>query len=422
MEPEVRRELLTRFDSRLNVAMRMYLDTCARCGVCIRSCHVYASMPELKYSAVHRAEVIRKLFKRYFKVQGRVWTSLGDSADLTDDMVETIYQAAYSCTGCRRCMVHCPFGIDTQMIMSIAKLLLIAGGREPKVLSMLADMSIQKGKATAETRANYARAIEQLRDEVLSRWREAHGEKVVPLDVQDANILYVALAGKHSIVPAAAIMNAAGEKWSLSYYEAVNFGAFLGNPEKTRLIEQRIIDEATRLRVREVSICECGTAYRVMRHMMGALPFRVTSFTEVIARYLREGRITLARNRIKGRITYHDPCQLARNGGVIEEPRYIFSQMTDDFVEMQPNRTENWCCGGGGGLVAIGEKDFRMRSGRVKADQIKAVSPDIVSTACENCHSQLTDIVGHYTINTNVRFLSDMVAESLQDPLAPVRL
>ena len=414
MEPAVHHELLTRFDSRLNSAMRMYLDTCARCGVCIQSCHVYASMPELKYTAVHRAEVIRRLFKRYFKTQGRLWPSLGDSAELTDDMVDTIYQTAYSCTGCRRCMVHCPFGIDTQMIMSIAKLLLITAGREPKVLSMLADMSIQKGKSTPETRANFAKAVEQLRDEVLIRWREAHGEKVVPLDVQDANILYVALAGKHSIVPAAAIMNAAGEKWSLSYYEAVNFGAFVGNPEKTRMIAQRIIDEAVRLKVREVSICECGTAYRVMRHMMGALPFRVTSFTEVIARYLREGRIALARNRIKGRITYHDPCQLGRNGGVIEEPRYIFSRMTDDFVELQPNRTENWCCGGGGGLVAVGEKDFRMRSARVKADQIRAAAPDIVSTACENCHSQLTDLVGHYQINASVRFLSDMVAESLQ--------
>jgi Fe-S oxidoreductase len=395
--------------------MRLYLDTCARCGVCIQSCHVYASMPELKYTAVHRAEVIRKLFKRYFKAQGKFWPSLGDSADLTDDMVDTIYQTAYSCTGCRRCMVHCPFGIDTQMIMSIAKLLLISADREPKVLSMLADMSIAKGKSTTETRANFARAVDQLRDEVLARWRQAHGEKAVPLEVQDANLLYVALAGKHSIVPAAAIMNAAGEKWSLSYYEAVNFGAFVGNAEKTRIIAQRIIDEAVRLRVKEVSICECGTAYRVMRHMMGALPFKVTSFIEVIARYLREARIKLAKGRIAGRITYHDPCQLGRNGGVIEDPRFILSYLTDDFVELQPNHAENWCCGGGGGLVAIGEKDFRMRSARVKAEQIKAVSPDIVCTACENCHTQLSDLVGHYKINAGVRFLTDMVAESLQE-------
>jgi Fe-S oxidoreductase len=232
--------------------------------------------------------------------------------------------------------------------------------------------------------------------------------------VQDANILYVALAGKHSMVPAAAIMNAAGEKWSLSYYEAVNFGAFVGNPEKTKLIAQRIIDEAVRLRVKEVSICECGTAYRVMRHMMGRLPFKVTSFIEVVARYLEQGRIKLEKGRIKGRITYHDPCQLGRNGGVLEEPRFILSRLTDDFFELTPTRAENWCCGGGGGLVAIGEKDFRMRSVRVKADQIKAVSPDIVCTACENCHTQLSDLVGHYKINAGVRFLTDMVADSLQ--------
>lgn len=414
MEQALHHELLERFDSKLNDAMRMYLDTCARCGVCIQSCHVYASLPELKYTAVHRAEVIRKLFKRHFKAQGRFWPSLGDSAELTDDMVDTIYQTAYSCTGCRRCMVHCPFGIDTQMIMSIAKLLLLTAGREPKVLSMLADMSIQKGKSTPETRANFATAVDQLRDEVLTRWRHAHGDKVVPLDVQDANILYVALAGKHSMVPAAAIMNAAGEKWSLSYYEAVNFGAFVGNPEKTKLIAQRIIDEAVRLRVKEVSICECGTAYRVMRHMMGKLPFKVTSFIEVVARYLEQGRIKLEKGRIKGRITYHDPCQLGRNGGVLEEPRYILSRLTGDFTELSPTRAENWCCGGGGGLVTVGEKDFRMRSARVKADQLRAVSPDIVCTACENCHTQLSDLVGHYKINASVRFLTDMVADSLQ--------
>jgi Fe-S oxidoreductase len=59
--------------------------------------------------------------------------------------------------------------------------------------------------------------------------------------------------------------------------------------------------------------------------------------------------------------------------------------------------------------MAIGEKDFRMRSARVKA-----VSPDSVCTACENCHTQLSDLVGHYKVNASVRFLTDMVADSLQ--------
>ncbi len=413
MNQDQKKELLRLFDSKLNSAMRMYLDACSRCGLCIETCHVYASQPEIKNTAVYRSEIIRKLFKKYFKTQGKIWPSLGDSTELNDDMVDKIHEAAYSCSGCRRCMVYCPFGIDTQMIMSIAKLLLIGADREPKILTMLADMSLQKGKADEGTKHNFALAAKKLETEVLEKWRETGGKEVVPLDVQDANILYVALAGKHSIIPAAAIMNAAGEKWSLSYFEAVNFGAFVGNPQKTKEISQRIIDEAKRLNVKEVTICECGTAYRVMRHQMGELPFKVTSFVETIAGYLKKGRIKLDKNKTNGRLTYHDPCQLGRNGGVIEEARYIISHLTDDFVELSPTAKYNWCCGGGGGLVAIAEKDFRMKSARIKAEQIKSAEAKILSTACENCHTQLSDLVGHYNLDLDVQFLSSLVADAL---------
>ncbi len=415
MDQAKQKELLNLMDSKLNNAMRMYLEVCSHCGVCIEACHVYASMPELKYTAVHRAEVIRKLFNRYFKLQGKIWPSLRDSTVLDDEAVNRIYEAAYSCTGCRRCMVYCPFGIDTQMIMSIAKLMLIGADREPKILTMLADMSIQKGKADEATRQNFATAVRNLEAEIIEKWRTAGGDEVVPLDIQDANVLYVALAGKHSIIPAAAIMNAAKEKWSLSYYEAVNFGAFVGNPKKTQEISQRIIDEAIRLRVKEVSVCECGTAFRVLRHQMGKQPFKVTSFVETIARYIREGRIKLDKNKIKGKFTYHDPCQLARNGGVIEEARYIISHLTDDFVELTPNRKYNWCCGGGGGLIAIGEHDFRMKSAKVKAEQVKATNANILATACENCHTQLSELNEHYNLGMNVQFLSSLVADALTD-------
>lgn len=415
MDQAKQKELLKLMDSKLNNAMRMYLEVCSHCGVCIEACHVYASMPELKYTAVHRAEVIRKLFNRYFKLQGKIWPSLRDSTVLDDEAVNQIFEAAYSCTGCRRCMVYCPFGIDTQMIMSIAKLMLIGADREPKILTMLADMSIQKGKADEATRQNFATAVRNLEAEVIEKWRTAGGDQVVPLDVEDANVLYVALAGKHSIIPAAAIMNAAKEKWSLSYYEAVNFGAFVGNPKKTQEISQRIIDEAIQLRVKEVSICECGTAFRVLRHQMGKLPFKVTSFVETIARYIKEGRIKLDKNKIKGKLTYHDPCQLARNGGVIEEARYIISHLTDDFVELTPNRKYNWCCGGGGGLVAAGDKDFRMKSAKIKAEQVKATNAEILATACENCHTQLSELNEHYNLGMNVQFLSSLVADALTE-------
>jgi Fe-S oxidoreductase len=413
MDETRRAELIKTLGERLNRAARLYLDNCARCGACVEACHVYASEPDVRYSPVGRAQNIRRLFERYFKAAGKLAPWLNEAVEFDDAWMKKVYDTAFTCTGCRRCVTYCPFGIDTQQIQSIAKQLLIVADMEPKVLSMLADMSIAKGENIEATKESFGTAVRNLEAEVLERWRGEAGHDAIPLDVQDANVLYVALAGKHSIIPAAAIMNAAGEKWSLSYFEAVNFGAFVGNPQKTKEIANRIIAEATRLRVKEVAICECGTAFRVMKYMTGEHPFKVISFVELMDRYLTEGRIKLDQSKLPGKVTYHDPCQLARNGGVYDAPRRVLRALTDQFVEMNPTREDNWCCGGGGGLVAMGEKDFRMRSAKVKADQFVATGAPTLVTTCENCHTQLSDLSEHYQTGVNVLFLSDVVSRAL---------
>jgi len=415
MEEKIRDDLLKLFQGRFNRVMRFYLETCTRCGVCMEACHVYASMGQIKYTAAYRHELVRRVYKKYFKARGRLWPSLGEAKELNENSLSELYDAAYSCTGCRRCMVFCPFGIDTQMVMSIAKLLLIGASMEPEILTMLADMSIEKGKSFELFKEGFLQGIRNLEAEVVKKWQTEAGTAAIPVDVRDADLLYVALAGAHSIIPAAAVFNAAGENWTLSFFEAVNFGAFMGDPARTALIMNRIVDEAKRLRVKEVCICECGTAFRVVKQLAGSLPFKVSSITEVHARYIREGRIKLDRSRYTDQITYHDPCQLARNGGVIDEPRYILEHLTDRFVEMSPEPRMNWCCGGGGGLVALGEEtmDFRMKSSRVKADQIRDTGAATLVTACENCHTQLSNINDHYKLGLNVKFLSSMVAEGL---------
>ena len=415
MDQKTRDDLLDLFQSKLNEAMRFYLETCTRCGVCAEACHVYASMGQVRYIAAYRAEIVRRLYKKYFKGRGKFWPSVGEAKELTEMAVEELYDAAYSCTGCRRCMVFCPFGIDTQMIMSIAKLLLIGANAEPEILSMLADTSVEKGKSLDLFKQGFLDGIKRLEAEVVAKWQMEAGEQAITVDKEGADLLYVALAGAHSIIPAAAIFNAAGENWTLSFFEAVNFGAFVGDPSKTKLILDRIVNEARRLKVKEVCICECGTAYRVMKQLTGKQPFKVVSITEVHARYLREGRIKVDKSKLKGAVTYHDPCQIARNAGVIAEPRYILQHLTDDFREMTPEPKYNWCCGGGGGLVALGEEtlDFRMKSSRVKADQVKETGAAILATACENCHTQLSNLNDHYKMEMQVEFLSSMIADAL---------
>ncbi len=412
MDKEKREKLLDLFRSKLDRPMRYYLDVCTRCGICKDACFAYASVPKVEYTPVWRAEVVRRIYKRYFKWSGKLFPFWGESLEIDDDTMKQLYEAAYTCTGCRRCMVYCPFGIDTQAIQSIAKLLLIGNESAPEELSMLADTSIEKGKHLELYKESFMKGIRNLENEVISKWK-GESDQVIPLEVEGANILYVALAGAHSIVPAASIFNAARENWTLSFFEAVNFGAFVGDPIKTQIIAKRIIDEAIRLKVKEVTICECGTAFRVMKHLVGKQPFEVSHVVEVIERYLKEERIRVEKDRIKKPITYHDPCQSARNSGVIEEPRYVLRQLNSDFREMTPNREYNLCCGGGGGLVALENEEFREETGKAKVNQIKETGATIVATGCENCHTQLKFLNDKHKMEVKVEFLTNMVANSL---------
>ena len=104
MDAALKDQLRELFETKLTREMRLYLDTCARCGVCIEACHVYASIPESRYTAVGRAETIRKLFRKYFKLEGKVFPWLGETLEFNDAAMDKVYEAAYTCTGCRRCM------------------------------------------------------------------------------------------------------------------------------------------------------------------------------------------------------------------------------------------------------------------------------------------------------------------------------
>ena len=144
MEKALREELISLFRGKLSGTMEMYLETCARCGICTEACHAYASMPLPKYTPAYRAEVVRRIYKKYFKWQGKTFPRIGECKVLDESAIDELKEAAYSCTGCRRCMVYCPFGIDTQQIMSIAKLLLVGATRNRNSLAFLQTYPSQK--------------------------------------------------------------------------------------------------------------------------------------------------------------------------------------------------------------------------------------------------------------------------------------
>lgn len=192
MDEKTRDDLLKLFQSKLNEAMRLYLETCTRCGVCTEACHAYASMGQVRYIAAYRHEIVRRIYKKYFKGRGKVWPSVGEAKELTEMALQELYDAAYSCTGCRRCMVYCPFGIDTQMLMSVAKLLLVGAHAEPEILTLLADTSIEKGKALDIFKESFLTGIKNLEAEVVKKWKWKPAELLSPL-MWKARIFFTSL-------------------------------------------------------------------------------------------------------------------------------------------------------------------------------------------------------------------------------------
>lgn len=134
----------------------------------------------------------------------------------------------------------------------------------------------------------------------------------------------------------------------------------------------------------------------------------------MLAEWVEKGILKLNPNANPEPVTYHDSCNLGRNGGLLEEPRIVVKASATDFREMEPNRKENYCCGGGSGLVALPErKDLRLKVGAPKANQIKETGSRTVIASCDNCRIQLSDLSEHYGLNVQVTGLTELVVNAL---------
>jgi Fe-S oxidoreductase len=79
---------------------------------------------------------------------------------------------------------------------------------------------------------------------------------------------------------------------------------------------------------------------------------------------------------------------------VAEDLRFVVKKVVgeENFIDMYPNRSNNFCCGGGGGFLQSGYPDERRAYGKLKADQILATKAAYAITPCHNCHAQVHDL------------------------------
>ena len=147
--------------------------------------------------------------------------------------------------------------------------------------------------------------------------------------------------------------------------------------------------------------------------------FEVVHSVTLFAEYLREGRLRLDKSVFaEERCTYQDPCNVSRNGGCGKDAREIIQYLCEDFVEMEPHGDYNFCCGGGGGAIPMAGafRERRIKSGKVKADQIRATGASICITPCHNCYDQIRDLNKEYELGIKVLSFKEMFEEALIIP------
>jgi Fe-S oxidoreductase len=408
-------------ENQLNQPLQTALEVCARCGICAEACHYYRADPRPEHVPGYRGEVLRRVYRREHDFLSRLFPGWTRARKLDEQTLASLAEMAFSqCTLCRRCAFNCPLGCDLPLMMRAIRAMATATGTAPETLVMLADAAIEQGKDPEMYREMFLESIR----ETEAQLRRATGDPDarIPVDERGAKVLYVPLAGTHSILPPAIIFNAAKESWTLSLFQASNYGIFLGDVRRAKEIARRIVEEARRLAVQQIVLAECGHAYAVYRweapNWFGAdYTFEVRSIVEVIAQYIREGRLRLDPTANPEPIAYHDSCNLGRGGGLFEEPRLVLRAAATDVREMTPNREQAYCCGGGGGLVALPEyEERRLRAGRPKAEQIRKTGARIVAAACENCRLQIGELSAHYGLAVGVSSLADLVVRAMRLP------
>jgi Fe-S oxidoreductase len=254
----------------------------------------------------------------------------------------------------------------------------------------------------------------------------------IPVDLKGAQFLYTVNPREPKFFPlsllaAAKVFHVAGASWTFSsdYYDVTNYGLYSGDDNHAGLISDRLYRAMEELNAEVLVLGECGHGFNSNRWeapqwLKKRLPFPIKSVLEIVAGYVQEGKINLDPTRNTKPVTLHDPCNLVRHGGVIDEQRYLLKKAVSDFREMQPNRQKNYCCGGGGGQLSMTRyAKRRLKAGGIKAEQIRKTGAKIVAAPCHNCIDQLSELSREYKLGTEVKTVIEIVANALVPEAGP---
>lgn len=409
-----------------NRALRVYMDSCVKCGSCTDKCHYFLGTGDPKNMPVARQDLFRQVYRKNFTVAGKLFPKLVGAKQMDKSVLDDWYKYFHQCSQCRRCSVFCPYGIDTAEVSMAARDIMDHIGVGQKYSNEILAKLHKIGNNLGLPERALADTLEGLEEDV----EEDDGVAVkFPLDVHGADVLLVTpsadfFAEPHvdGLIGYAKVFHQAGVSWTISSYasEAANFSMFIGSYEQMHKVAMRIRKAALDLGVKRIVFGECGHAWRVAYSFLNTLvgPFDFLDpkypvpqhILEVTNGFIDSGAIKLDASANDDKVlTFHDSCNVARAsrmgdmpGGQFHIPRKVIKASVNKFVDMDPQtiHEKTFCCGGGGGLLTDDLMELRVKGALPRMEALKDVVDNHgvthLAAICAICKSQFTKVMPYY--------------------------
>lgn len=204
------------------------------------------------------------------------------------------------------------------------------------------------------------------------------------------------LRGRRSLRALVALLRRAGLEFAVLGAAELDCGDTarrLGDEATFQDLAQRNVAALNARRFRRIVTAD-PHALHVLRNEYPAFGGRyaVLHHTALLAELVEGGRLAVRDGRGR-RITYHDPCYLARHNGETEAPRALLDAIGAERVEMERSGARSFCCGFGGGAT-LTDVAGKRRIPDLRMEQARATGASTVAVACPNCAVMLEGVVG----------------------------
>ena len=387
-------------------------DACVQCGKCELACPAFAAGQPLNPKKLIQDLVAGLSGDSDAEYAGSPYPGIAIGSHsgspgqpIVPRLIES--ETLWSCTTCRACVEECPMLIEhVDAIVGMRRSLNLVHGDAPgKAAETLANLRETETQGGFANRARYNWAADL---DVKT------AEPGVPVDV-----LFIAGEGafemRYQRTLRALIKALKAAK--------VDF-AVLGDLERdTGDTARRLGDEATfqTLARRNIETLDSIPFRRIVTpdpHVLHSLKneyralggnYTVLHHTTFLASLVDKGRLVLRASPERRRVTYHDPCYLARYNGEIDAPRDLLSKLGLEVSEMERSGLRGRCCGGGGG-APLTDIPGKRRIPDIRIEDARSAGAEVVAVACPQCTAMLEGVVGE---RPEVLDIAELVAGAL---------